>query len=345
MHMSKSNSSPQGSIPPFFEIRITSVAPSMPLPCDLYLLVGDKKVLFRKRGDSLSSDRMKGLTEHGAGRFFVPEDQRGSFFTNLREIIRDTGNDLGLRGKLLKESAFFHVHDLFTKEEVSEAIVDARELVEDMVAFVTEDVAAASSLMGLSAHDYYTYNHSVDVAVYSIVIAKKVYGENKELLFMAGMSGLLHDIGKRNIPWELINKKSALTSEEWEEIKRHPTYGRDIVRLLPTLPEEAKAAVYQHHENYDGSGYPNGFVGEDIHRLARIVSIADVFDALTTNRSYHKAVTPSEALTTMYGMQPGKFDPTMFQSFDKNFEKKNGLLLPKDYDPCTPQKVLPFKKR
>lgn len=343
--MSKAASLKNETANEFFEIRINSIAPSLPLPCDVYLLVGDKRVLFRKRGDSLSNDRMTSLLRHGAGRFFVPDDQRSLYFKTLKEMIHDTDIGLEQRGKFLKESAFFHVHDLFTKQEVSIVVAEAKGLVEDMVSFVSEDVAAASSLMRLSAHDYYTYNHSVDVAVYSIVIARKVFGDAKELLFMAGMAGLLHDIGKRQIPWELINKSSALKPEEWEEIKRHPTYGRDIVRLLPSLPEEAKQAVYQHHENYDGSGYPNGLQGDDIGKLARVVSVADVFDALTTDRSYHKAVSPTEALTTMYGMQPGKFDPAMFQSLDKGFEKKNGLLLPKDYDPCTPQKVLPFKKR
>jgi len=220
-------------------------------------------------------------------------------------------------------------------------------LIEEMVQFVTADVNAVASLMRLSVHDYYTYNHCVDVAVYSIAIAKKLFGDDKNMLFMAGMGGLLHDVGKRKIDFNIINKASALTRDEWEEVKRHPTYGKEVLEEVPTIPDQTRLIVYEHHENFDGTGYPNKLKGDDISALARVVSIADVFDALTTDRSYHKAVSPQEALDTMYGMQPGKFDPHIFQSFNKNFTKKAPFELPKDFDPCEANslaQVLKIKK-
>jgi hypothetical protein len=113
--------------------------------------------------------------------------------------------------------------------------------------------------------------------------------------------------------------------------------------FIPSIPEDAKSVVIEHHENFDGTGYPKGLQGDEISKLARLVSIADVFDALTTNRSYHKAVGPDEALNIMYGMQPGKFDPNIFKSFDKNFSTKSNLQLPEGFDPCAPQKF-PLKK-
>ena len=109
-----------------------------------------------------------------------------------------------------------------------------------------------------------------------------------------------------------------------------------MLEQVETIPEETRLVVYEHHENFDGTGYPNGVKGDDISKLARIVTIADVIDALTTDRSYHKAINPSEALNTMYGMQPGKFDPTIFQSFNKHFTKKPDLILPGNFDPCQP---------
>jgi HD-GYP domain-containing protein (c-di-GMP phosphodiesterase class II) len=167
------------------------------------------------------------------------------------------------------------------------------------------------------------------------------------MLFMAGMGGLLHDVGKRKIDYNIINKASALTREEWEEVKKHPTYGKEVLEEVPAIPTETRKIVYEHHENFDGTGYPNKLKEDDISPLARIVSIADVFDALTTDRSYHKAVPPQEALDTMYGMQPGKFDPHIFQSFNKNFQKKAGFELPSDFDPCAAgdlARVLKIKK-
>jgi len=103
--------------------------------------------------------------------------------------------------------------------------------------------------------------------------------------------------------------------------------------------------VYQHHENYDGTGYPDKIAGSEMNKLAKIVTIADVFDALTTNRSYHKAVHPKDALDTMFSMQPGKFDPDVFKTFNKNFSKKGLAVLEADFDPCDASKFTRIKPR
>jgi HD-GYP domain-containing protein (c-di-GMP phosphodiesterase class II) len=329
----------------FFDVRTNSVPSSLPLPYDLYLLVNAKPVLFRKRGDLLTEERVKLLRTHGGNVFLVPNDQRGLYLQSLKDIIKDPSTPTDLKAKMIKETAFIHVDDLFNKEHIAPVIEEARGLVEEMVSFVSTDVNAVVSLLRLSVHDYYTYNHCVDVAVYSILLAKKLFGDSPALLMKAGLGGLLHDIGKRKVRWDIINKTSPLSPEEWAEIKGHPTFGRDIVADIETIPIETKLVVYEHHENFDGTGYPQAIEGDEISKLARIVTIADVFDALTTDRSYHKAVTPNEALTTMFGMQPGKFDPNIFKFFNKNFEhKKPELLLPKDFDPCQPQKLSNYKK-
>jgi HD-GYP domain-containing protein (c-di-GMP phosphodiesterase class II) len=163
-----------------------------------------------------------------------------------------------------------------------------------------------------------------------------VFGEDKKVLIAAGMGGLLHDIGKRKIDYNIINKTTKLTPEEWDEIKKHPGYGKEYLKEIPNIPEPTKCVVFEHHENFDGTGYPRGLKEDEINRLAKVVTIADVFDALTTNRSYHKAMPPSQALNTMFGMQPGKFDPTVFKSFNKNFDTKTHLKLDNDFDPCQP---------
>ena len=299
-------------------------------------MVAGRPVLFRKRGEALTRERIKLLHHHGGEKFLVPEDQRQVYLQTIKDVIHSPESTTELKSQFIKESAFLHVTDLFTRENVAETIVEARTLIEEMVSFVSSDVDAVVSLMRLSVHDYYTYNHCVDVAVYSIALAKKLYGNDKELLMMAGLGGLLHDVGKRKIDWKIINKTGALTRDEWEEIKKHPTYGKELIEEIATIPDETKLGVYEHHENFDGTGYPNKLKGEEINKLARIITIADVFDPLTTDKSYHKAVAPSEARNTMFGMQPGKFDPSIFQSFNKNFMKRAPLLLPANFDPCQP---------
>ena len=328
----------------FFEIRLNSVASGVPLLFDIYLFVNQKPVLFRRIGDSLTSERMQLLLQHGGEKFLVPEEQRAVYLASLQNIIRNPSTSREQKAKFIKESAFVHVQDLFTKQEIRPVVTEAKNLVEEMVHFVSADIAAVSSLMRLSAHDYYTYNHCVDVAVYSIVLAKKLFGEDKNILMAAGLGGLLHDIGKRKIDLNIINKTSALTPQEWDEIKRHPTYGRDYLSGIASIPAEARRVVYEHHENFDGTGYPTGLRADDISKVARVVTIADVFDALTTNRAYHKAITPAEALNTMFGMQPGKFDPQIFRAFNKNFDKRANLMLTDEFDPCQPGAIHKIKK-
>lgn len=328
----------------FFEIRLKSVAADTPLTFDIFLFVNQKPVLFRKMGEVLTSERMKLLVQHGGEKFLVPEEQRPFYLSSLKNVIKDPSTSTEQKAKFVKESAFIHVQDLFTKQEIRPVVTEAKVLVEEMVSFVSADMAAVSSLMRLSAHDYYTYNHCVDVAVYSIVLAKKLYGDDKNILMMAGLGGLLHDIGKRKLDLSIINKTSALTPEEWEEIKRHPTYGRDYLESISSIPDETRRVVFEHHENFDGTGYPTGLRAEDISKITRIVTIADVFDALTTNRSYHKAISPVEALNTMFGMQPGKFDPHIFRTFNKNFDKRANLVLSPDFDPCQPDAMSKVKK-
>lgn len=330
---------------PFFEVRLISVATNAPLSFDLYLVINSKPILFRKRGDTITQERVRSLIRHGGEKFLVPEDQRTVYLQSLKDKIRDPDTSTETKGKLIKESAFIHVNDLFTKQDIKPAITEAKALVEEMVLFVSTDVEAITSLMRLSVHDYYTYNHCVDVAVYSVALAKKIYGEDKELLLLAGLGGLLHDIGKRRIDEGVINKATALTEIEWAEMKNHPVYGRDFLKDIPFVPQEAKDAVYEHHENFDGTGYPQKIKEENISKLARIVTIADVFDALTTQRSYHKAVGSVEALNTMYSMQPGKFDPMIFKSFNKNFEKKSPIELAGDFDPCQAEGAKKIKSR
>ena len=252
----------------FFEVRFNSIAPDIPLPFDIYLVVNSTPVCFRKIGDVVTAERMKLLAQQGAHSFWVPEVQRSVYLQSLRNIIRDPDSTTETRSRFIKESAFIHVQDLFTKQDISPVVSEASTLIEEMVSFISADVNAATNLMRLSIHDYYTYNHCVDVAVYAIVLAKKIFGDDNRILMVAGLGGLLHDIGKRKIDQGLINKSGALTREEWEEIKRHPTYGKDYLDELPAIPDTAKLIVYEHHENFDGTGYPRGLKDEEISKLA-----------------------------------------------------------------------------
>lgn len=329
----------------FFEVRLQSVVTDVPLNFDLFLLVNGNPILFRREKDILTQQRLESLLSHGGQRFLLMEEQRPLYLDSLKSMVKSPETTLEVKSRYIKESAFLHVNDLFEKESVADTVKGAEALVSEMVDFVSEDVSAVANLMQLSKHDYYTYNHCVDVAVYTISLAKQLYGSDKTKLIQAGLGGLLHDIGKRRIDNALINKQSALSKEEWQEIKKHPEYGQAILLDVENIPDDSKKAVYEHHENYDGTGYPDKKRGDQVCELSKIVAIADVFDALTTERSYHKAISPSEALDIMFGMQPGKFDPDLFAAFNKKFDKKTNLKLLSDFDPCQAGSIKHIEKK
>lgn len=159
----------------------------------------------------------------------------------------------------------------------------------------------------IDAKDRYTNGHSMRVAIYSEMIARRA-GKNGEECEMIHIAGLLHDIGKIGIPDTVIGKTDRLTDAEFTVIKQHPEIGRDILAKLDVAPELSLGACY-HHERYDGKGYPDGLFGENIPEVARIIAVADAYDAMTSKRSYRN-VLPQNIVRSEIAKGIGtQFDP------------------------------------
>ncbi len=159
----------------------------------------------------------------------------------------------------------------------------------------------------IDAKDKYTNGHSIRVAQYSRMIAVKMglSAENCENIYYMG---LLHDIGKIGVPNEIINKPQRLTDSEYDVIKTHPTIGYEILSEIKTRPDLAKGA-YWHHERYDGKGYPDRLSGEDIPLEARIIAVADSYDAMTSNRSYRDYLPQDVVRAELEKNKKTQFDP------------------------------------
>jgi putative two-component system response regulator len=159
----------------------------------------------------------------------------------------------------------------------------------------------------IDAKDTYTNGHSGRVAAYSREIAKR-YGYDERRQDEIYMMGLLHDVGKIGIPDEIINKTSRLTDEEFAEIKKHPVVGNKILKNIKEMPQLAFGARW-HHERYDGRGYPDGLKGNEIPEEARMIAVADAYDAMTSNRSYRELI-PQEVVKGELEKGSGtQFDP------------------------------------
>jgi HD-GYP domain-containing protein (c-di-GMP phosphodiesterase class II) len=176
-------------------------------------------------------------------------------------------------------------------------------------------------IYAIEIRDFYTQGHSEHVAVYSKEFASFL-GMNEKECNDIYIAGLLHDIGKIGIPDNILLKPGKLEKDKFDIIKLHSSISGKIVEKLPNFSYLAKV-VRHHHENYDGSGYPDGLKGEEIPFGARVLSLADVFDALTTGRVYRRALNLEKALIIMDNMQKNnKFDPNLypkFVEFIKNF--------------------------
>ncbi|MCK8818079.1 HD-GYP domain-containing protein [Natroniella sulfidigena] len=144
------------------------------------------------------------------------------------------------------------------------------------------------NLFSLKVFDEYIFQHSVNVAVISIMIGKKLNYKKKRLIKL-GLGAILHDVGKLAIPAEILKKPSSLTAKEYKIIKTHPEEGYKQFEGRFDISPVARIPILQHHERVDGSGYPEELKGEDIHEFGRVVAIADVFDALTSDRCYRQA--------------------------------------------------------
>ncbi len=159
----------------------------------------------------------------------------------------------------------------------------------------------------IDAKDAYTNGHSGRVAMYSKEIAKR-FGYNEKDQDKIYMMGLLHDVGKIGVPDEVINKPGRLTDEEFECIKKHPAIGGRILGNIKEMPSLSKGARF-HHERYDGRGYPEGLKGTDIPEEARIISVADAYDAMTSNRSYREALSQERVKEQIISGKGTQFDP------------------------------------
>ncbi len=198
--------------------------------------------------------------------------------------------------------------------------------VSEMVDILVNEDSTSSNLLKLVSHDYYTYTHSVNVGVKSVLLVKEFYGDSgTHDVHELGAGFFLHDIGKVNVSADIINKPGKLTEEEFTEMRKHPDESEKILSEAHQLTEEARVIATQHHERDDGRGYPKGLKGYDIHPYASICCLADVYDALTGKRSYKVGKTPELALKIMVEEMSGHFNGEMMSKFIEMF-KKNGVI-------------------
>lgn len=200
--------------------------------------------------------------------------------------------------------------DSLANMEKSQAIVDG------FVSLVLQNEATLASIMEIAAHDYYTHTHSINVSIYSLSLSKFIGLKDKDLEDM-GMSSMMHDLGKSKVDWDIINKNGKLTDEEFDHMKKHPASGYDIALKMGVTDKRILSGIRSHHEKLDGTGYPDRLVDKQISLFPRIIAVCDVFDALTTKRSYKDAMSSFEAISIMKKHMQGHLDMRLVDTLIK----------------------------
>lgn len=253
----------------------------------------ETRTLLRE-GKLLSQEMIERIKERGYPGIYIEDEL-------TKDIVIQEAITVELRN---------HAVETLQQLDLEEAVNVAEKIVEQLL----EAKTVSLDMLDLRTFDDYTYRHSVNVAILSVVIGMGMGYTNEDLVDLCS-AAIFHDLGKLSISKDILNKPGKLTPEENELLRSHSQMSYDILKEKWNIPSRVKAAVLSHHENEDGSGYPNGLTGDNIHMFAKIIHVADVYDALSNERAYKKAYSYSESLEYLMGGCGTLFDQTVVQAF------------------------------
>ncbi len=290
--------------------------------CDLYLqnrVHGTVcYVLYCSASNGISSEKIEELLRCNVTRLFIRKEDKKVYLRHIESVLAHAVNDNSIddrvRAQIVYDVSRNIIVDIFGDPRSHEHIERSRNWLLNAVEFIVKNKNAFSNIVSIFSYDYYTYTHSVNVAMLGVLFAKYLGFETEEI-FTLGMGLLLHDIGKTQIDSSIINKNGRLSREELEKIRMHVELGAELLAQVVCFHNDSFFPVIQHHERHNGSGYPKGLKGEEIHTYGKIAAIIDVYDAMTTKRPYSDARKPFAALKIIKDELEGGFDKKYFDDF------------------------------
>ncbi len=279
----------------------------------------DRFVLYRDRSVPFTERNRTTLRAHGAEELYIDTSDKKEYQVylekNLDAIIADEMVPLDKKSEIAYTCATGLVEELLENPRSGERIQRSKEVITNITNYLLDESGAFFSLMATASFDYYTYTHSVNVSVFGIALANRLRWYSREEINTIGSGLIVHDIGKSLMDQRILNKPGKLDASEWAAMKEHPKNGVQLLRDAGRTDFETLVITEGHHEKIDGSGYPYGLKGEQIHPFARIGAIADIFDALTTKRSYKSAEKSFPALKVMRDNMSHGLDQELFREF------------------------------
>lgn len=287
-------------------MRINECAAGMYLGEDI---INSNGVVFLGSGTRLTQKHLSSLAGSGVEMIYIANPER----------IEDLDNDIILFDKQLNgdfKKTIDSFKNVYQNLRMGNHII--LEELKDSLTPLIDKVISNNNILGnlrmIEVADEYTYKHSINVGMVASMIGKWMGYSQNDLMNLA-LAGMLHDIGKSKIPNEIINKPGKLDDAEFEIMKTHPRAGYEILSDTKEVSFDVLFGVLEHHEWICGGGYPNGSVGKKIHEFARIVAVSDVFDAMTSNRSYKSKMSPFRAAEVVMEESAAHLDPEIVQLF------------------------------
>ncbi|MCP4149307.1 MAG: HD domain-containing protein [bacterium] len=283
----------------FTPIDIKKIHADSIINFDLYIETKKNFVLYKNRNLVIGADDLKRLTEFSVNSLYIHKKDKKNYKNylegNLETILNAEDVTVEKKAEALYESAINVVEDVFDNPRSGKSIKRSKQIIGHTVDFILQAPTAFSNLLKIRKYDYYTYTHSVNVCTFLVSLSQELGITDKKVLKEVGEGGLLHDLGKSQVPSKIINKSGKLSKSEWEIIQTHPTLGVQIAEDTRDISPISLSIIGQHHEKVTGNGYPNGLVGSELNQYANMASIVDIYDAITTSRSYSPARPPMEA--------------------------------------------------
>ena len=250
------------------------------------------------------------------------EREFGSLAERMEVLVEDETLPSEERFSMLQALVSKEVERSFRSTDCRKFVAISQKLGSQIASLVADDQAGPREIYELAQHDTTTFVHATNVAAYAVMLSDAmgfVPEEQREELAMAAM---MHDIGKRKVPIEILNKPGRLNSRERQEIERHPQLGYEELVDQEGITFAQLMTVYQHHEWIDGSGYPSQITGDDIHPWARLLAVVDSFDAITAERPYQKGLDHQQALKLLEKRSGIQFDQEILKCWTSLFHHK-----------------------
>ncbi|MCL4534574.1 MAG: HD domain-containing protein [Bacteroidetes bacterium] len=277
---------------------------------ELYINEGGRYVLYRAASLPFGMEDCERLLASGVTCLWIPVGVDAGSRQHLMSLLSLPDQEVppATKSTLLYGSATAIAERTMASTFSEDSLPEVQELVEVTASYLAQSRAGFAALLSVMHHDFSVYSHAVNVATYALALGRFIGIVDHKDLQNLGLGAILHDTGKIKVPKEVLNKPGPLSGDEWDIIHQHPLWGAETLRSMVRLPEIVPTIVIQHHERLDGSGYPMGLRGEDLHLFSVIVALVDSYDALTGQRPYRLALTPYQALSILKEQALGERD-------------------------------------